>query len=324
MSNQLPELGLPYVPSNPRIESTPQYMAFVDALDLHGDRAVAMGMWMLLRNYAANNPNMRGSIGKMSPKRLAHELSWRGDPAVLYAALVQDGKSGLLIIAEDGELCLFDWGTSGGRVLNDRVRKRVSRNHGLSPGNRFFGFPEPPENPPGGFPPPSGRVPVSGTYEQEQDFCSSSINPYILVNTEDSSLQNCASADQAAADAPRQGEVVGFIGGEEVSAAEVFSTACDMLGTIPTTVKPKWANSLVENGPYSRAIIALAWRDVGRICQENGSAASIGLFVRMLVAHQKTMPLLALGNAPRIDAKAVQRRQAWADLEKRPVRQMAQ
>jgi hypothetical protein len=89
------ELGLPYVPVDPGIETSERMMLLMEALGREGDTILPWHVVRLLLWAGENRPD--GNLGRIGAKQLAIICAWPEDPETWLNALF---KSGWLIDVE--------------------------------------------------------------------------------------------------------------------------------------------------------------------------------------------------------------------------------
>ena len=114
-------------------------------------RSEAVGTLVLLWTWAIDNCDKDGRLLSCIVDDIAEAAYWKGDPKVLYDALVQTGW----IDERDGEMYLHDWYEYNKPFYDyiekkekDKLRKRAGKSTGNTAGNSAENPPETPqENP---------------------------------------------------------------------------------------------------------------------------------------------------------------------------------
>jgi hypothetical protein len=113
------DLGLPYVPIDPRIMDRQRFLDFLDLLETATEREALSYILMLL--LFAGRSHIRGHLGPVTARQIKRICQWEGPPNVLFDAF----KASRWLIEDKDGLRIEGWERHGGRLVAERDRKRA-------------------------------------------------------------------------------------------------------------------------------------------------------------------------------------------------------
>jgi len=278
---------LPYVPISPALKDSKRFEDFVEFAELHDDPFAEFYIIKLL--LFAGRARIDGNLGAISPRKLAKECVWQGDPYRLVEALT---KAKWLVVDDAGNYLIEGWERHGGRVLKERLRWR--RRHGLEDAQA-----DPVEDADEPKFAPSKPVQAlrGGSAESPPESARTTASPPVLKvegegEGEEETKHRAASLRE-------------YKPGEPVTTVEQLTefVATERWGTVLSPNHAVVASKILKQAPMTAQELAYAASVTNERAKKQDSRPSVGLFLAIVKGERANKPV------PGSEHEAVERSQ---------------